>query len=562
MRQGSITVDGGATLLDARSTRVSKISRLNLLANLRIAEIANSLSIPWSIRLLRRIVMIFLAGCLVVLPLLGFALTKLLAALSTIREAGELSLFVVALFALWGTLAAGFAELLGKYRESISRNPNRAFYRSLGVSAAMLHGITAAPRIFSPLLFWSLISVGMAAALGGAYFAQTASLIAALAVAMLLVLVIAVAILGASVRVARRQSAGKTPVLGGALLFGAAGLGAGAVATFVMSRFVVISDGQQVLSANTSFSELLGTIPVFTWWVIGGALMALFIAAIVWVVRGYQRLHGQSFALNPGAGSASAMGRGRSAEKAFSTGESHGWEASWVRSLWMQRSGSWRLKVEVRILWGFGFALGFLSILVASFAKSPIITSISMGQGQICSIAVLAGALLGVGIAESTLGDIGPVVLRGQLRTAVELGVPATKLAHLHALVLGAPALVFGTLAVSTGALVAALFRGALTDTPIVTVVVPFLAGLGVLAGFAASVIAERLFPPPRAVDGTSNEGLATSIVSLLLAAVPALWHFVFSATLLATTFTFLTVLTLLGGAWWCIRRNLTHLSN
>ncbi|MBB5598574.1 hypothetical protein BKA12_001654 [Neomicrococcus lactis] len=562
MRRGSTALAGGVTMLETRSTRVSAWTRLNLLANLRIAQIANSLNIPWSIRLLRRIVMVFLASCVVVLPLVGFAMTKFLAALSTPQEAGELSVFVVVLFALWGMLAAGFAELLGKYRESISHNPNRAFYRSLGVSAAMLHGITAAPRIFSPLLFWSLMGTGVAAALGTAGTASTTPLVAALSAAMALVLVMAVAILGASVRVARRQNAGKTPVVGGALLFGAAGLGAGVVATIVISRFVVTVGGHALLPANTSISERLDTLPAAAWWVFSGLLLALLVAATVWVARGYQLLHARSFALNSGAASAHDLGRDHVVHATRSAGEQRCREASWVRSVWRQRGGSWRLKVEVRILWGFAFALGLLAVLTATFASEPIITSISMGQGHICAIAVLAGALLGVGIAESTLGDIGPVVLRGQLRAAVELGVPATRLAHLHALVLGAPAFVFGALALSAGALVAVLFRGALAETPVVTAVIPLLAGLGVLAGFAASVIAERLFPPPRAVDGTSNEGLATAIVSLLLAAVPALWHFVFSATLLATALTFLTVLTLVGGAWWCIRRNLTHLSN
>jgi hypothetical protein len=166
-------------------------------------------------------------------------------------------------------------------------------------------------------------------------------------------------------------------------------------------------------------------------------------------------------------------------------------------------------------------------------------------QGAAFPTVALASVVLGIAVAELTLGDMSQRVVGPALRAAVELGAPLRTAAAVHAASLFGPSMVAGALAsVLAGLLLGWTFA-----------VMPVVVAAGACAG---SILGEHIFPPPRMVDGGAGESVATALASLMLATIPAIWTLVLPD--LSLVLLPLSAAALLGGALWCVRRNLTTL--
>jgi hypothetical protein len=219
----------------------------------------------------------------------------------------------------------------------------------------------------------------------------------------------------------------------------------------------------------------------------------------------------------------------------------------WLRALNHQRVAGWRKLAENRIGWVLCALIGVLLSLrlTGAWDRSGFGDLLVPLQGAAFPTVALASVVLGIAVAELTLGDMSQRVVGPALRAAVELGAPLRTAAAVHAASLFGPSMVAGALAsVLAGLLLGWTFA-----------VMPVVVAAGACAG---SILGEHIFPPPRMVDGGAGESVATALASLMLATIPAIWTQVLpdhSLVLLP-----LSAAALLGGALWCVRRNLTTL--
>ena len=225
-------------------------------------------------------------------------------------------------------------------------------------------------------------------------------------------------------------------------------------------------------------------------------------------------------------------------------GRSAGWY--WFRLLLSQRGRSWRRRVEDRIGWALA---GVVSALAAARAAgAPDLAALGglsdAAAANFFLAAAFGSAMLGLTGAEMTLGDLGRRACGGRLRAAVETGAPLRTAVAVHLATLLAPTMLLGALASAAASLVLARLE-----------LFPLVIAAGACAG---TIIAERLFPPPRTVDGGAGESLATAMAALILGGIPPMW--LLSAPALSMWLTPLSAAALLGGALWCAHRNLTVL--
>lgn len=202
---------------------------------------------------------------------------------------------------------------------------------------------------------------------------------------------------------------------------------------------------------------------------------------------------------------------------------------------------------ENRTGWFLGTLIGVLLALRSTGAwdRTGLDAALAPMQTTLVTALALTSAVLGIACAEMTLGDLGRRVVGPALRAAIELGAPVRSAAAVHSATLFVPSLILGSLVTGAGFLVLDGAAG----------VLPLFMAAGACAG---TIIAEQMFPPPRNVDGGAGESLATALASLILAAVPALWTM--AAPEIFGWMTPLTAAALVGGALWCVRRNLITL--
>lgn len=500
-------------------------TRLELLIDLRCAELANALGLSWRLSSLKRVLVVAAAALCLAVPAAGYGFARIFAVLSTEVPAPALLVPLAASLVLLSGLSLVFAEALGRYRNAVSGHPNRAYFRALDVPASLVHLVYVVPRVLGAAGFWVLLGCGGIAGLLAAT-ADRAWVPAAIAGMVLQPLLW----LPGTLLVSLRQAGN---VLGAGVPFGA---GLAAAATLGASSGLVLA--LVLLPRLSPGGSVQPVSPVVPGQEHGTALTAVMavtllgLAVLGW--SAWRRLRFRSFRVETAAVPARQPRLGRSA----------GWY--WFRLLLSQRARSWRRRVEDRLGWALA---GIVCALAAARAAgAPDLAGLGALPGAAASNIVLAAAfgsaMLGLTGAEMTLGDLGRRACGDRLRAAVEIGAPLRTAVAVHFATLLAPTVLLGTLAAAAVSLV----LGRIDVSALV-----IAAGAG-----AGTIIAERLFPPPRTVDGGAGESLATALAALLLGGIPPMW--LLSAPALSMWLTPLSAAALLGGALWCAHRNLTVL--
>lgn len=500
-------------------------SRIQLLIDLRCAELANALGLTWRLTSLRRILTVAVVALCAAVPAAGYAFARIFALLSVDVPAPALLLPLMTSLAFMSGLGLFFAEALGRYRNAVSGHPNRAYFRALDIPAALVHTVYVVPRLVGAAGFWVLLGAG---AIAGLVSVQDHSDWLPVALAGMILqpmlwmtgtLLISLRLAGNSVDVGARFSTG---VACAAL--------AGTCAGLVVSWIIIprLPRGGTIPSASADVpGQDLGATPA--------VLLAILILVLALLCGNeMRRLRSRSFRLDGADATHRSLRLGRSA----------GWY--WFRLMLRQRRRSWRKRVEDRLGWaltGAACALG-AGRLSGAVERSGLDFLPPAAAAHIMLAAGFGGALLGLACAETTLGDLGRQVHGKTLRAALELGAPLRVAVTVHVTALLAPTVLLGLLASA----VASLLLGRVEPVPLVVAV-------GACAG---SIIAERLFPPPRTVDGGAGESLVTAMAALILGSLPVVWLAV--APALAVWFTPFFAAALLGGALWCAHRNLTVL--
>lgn len=497
-------------------------TRLELLIDLRCAELANALGLSWRLSSLKRVLAAAAAALCLAVPAAGYGFARIFAVLSTEVPAPALLVPLAASLVLLSGLSLFFAEALGRYRNAVSGHPNRAYFRALDVPASLVHLVYVVPRALGAAGFWALLGCGGIAGLLAAT-ADRAWVPAAIAVMVLQPLLW----LAGTLLVSLRQAGN---VLGAGVPFGA-GLAA-AVMIGASSGLVLALVLLPRLSPGGSVQPVSPVVPGQEH---GTALVAAMVVTLLGLaVLGrseWRRLRFRSFRVETAAVPARQPRLGRSA----------GWY--WFRLLLSQRARSWRRRVEDRLGWALA---GIVCALAAARAAGAPDLAVLPGAAasSIVLAAAFGSAMLGLTGAEMTLGDLGRRACGGRLRAAVETGAPLRTAVAVHFATLLAPTVLLGALAAAAVSLV----LGRIDVSALV-----IAAGAG-----AGTIIAERLFPPPRTVDGGAGESLATALAALLLGGIPPVW--LLSAPTLSIWLTPLSAAALLGGALWCAHRNLTVL--
>ncbi|CAM3235178.1 hypothetical protein PSET11_00501 [Arthrobacter ulcerisalmonis] len=524
----------GAGIVDAVAplrgrTRV----RLALLADLRCAELANALGLAWRLSNLKRVLFLAVAAMVVLIPAAAFGFARLFALVST--QAPAPALLVPLASVLIFTSGAGllWSEIMGKYRTSVSGHPNISFFRSLDIPALLVHTVYVVPRLGLAMGFWLLASSGFLAGLLSTGPAGPWILIAGAGMLLQPLLWFAAAILASLWLASRNPAAGLS--FGWGVLF--ALLAGGTVGWLVAGILPTFNVGVEPVLAAPSH-EVPGQEHGLA------AVVALTVAVLILAGLGLPAakvLRRRSFVL-------AAVGAGMRGGSRPVTGVLAGTLAwFWLRTLRRQRLASWRKLAENRTGWVLCAVIGALLALRLSGAweRAGLDGVLAPLQSAALPTVALAAVVLGIAVAELTLGDLSRRVVGPALRAAVELGAPVRIATAVHAASLFGPALMVGALA--------SVLVGVLLGWPLAAV--PVIIAAGACAG---SILAEHIFPPPRTVDGGAGESVATALTSLVLATLPAIWTLLvpaFSVVLLP-----LTAAALVGGALWCVRRNLITL--
>lgn len=499
--------------------------RLQLLIDLRCAELANALGLTWRLVSLQRALVIALAGLCAALPALGYGFARFFSVLSTDVAAPALLIPLLTFLPFMSGLGTFFAESMGRYRNAVSGHPNRAYFRALDIPAVLVHAVYVVPRIAGAAGFWVLAGGGAIAGLLSVSSHQTWLPVAVAGILLQPMAWMATAYL-VSLRLAGNSAASGVTFGAGAGAAAAIGVAGGLLFSRVLLPRLPRGGSMPAASSDVPAEELGAALAATM------ALLTLVVAVLSWPQR--RRLRSLSFTVDPQLPAARVPRLGRS----------QGWY--WFRLMRGQRRHSWRKRVEDRIGWVLmGAACALAAARLTGAAQLAGVEGVPAGAAANVLVAAgVSGALLGLACAETTLGDLGPRVFGGALRAAVELGAPVRTAVVVHGGALLAPAVLLGFMA-ST---LASLMLGRVEPLPLAAA-----AGAG-----AGSIIAERLFPPPRTVDGGAGESLATAMAALILGGVPVGWMLL--APALAVFLTPLSAAALLGGALWCIRRSLTVL--
>lgn len=500
-------------------------TRVGLLVDLRCAELANALGLSWRLSSLKRMIVLAAAALSIAVPAAGYGFARIFAALSTDVPAPALLVPLAASLILLSGLGLFFAEALGRYRNAVSGHPNRAYFRALDVPASLVHLVYVVPRVLGATGFWVLLGAG---AIAGLLAASTdrAWVPAAIATMVLQPFLW----LAGTLLVSLRQAGN---VLGAGVRFGAGvaaaaamGASSGLVYALVLVPRLPVGGATEPVSPVVPGQEHGTSLAM--------ALVATLLGLAVLCRIEWRRLRFRSFRVETAASPSRQPRLGRSA----------GWY--WFRLLLSQRGRSWRRRVEDRIGWALA---GVVSALAAARAAgAPDLAALGglsdAAAANFFLAAAFGSAMLGLTGAEMTLGDLGRRACGGRLRAAVETGAPLRTAVAVHLATLLAPTMLLGALASAAASLVLARLE-----------LFPLVIAAGACAG---TIIAERLFPPPRTVDGGAGESLATAMAALILGGIPPMW--LLSAPALSMWLTPLSAAALLGGALWCAHRNLTVL--
>ncbi|WP_045730012.1 hypothetical protein [Pseudarthrobacter chlorophenolicus] len=510
--------------------------QLALLADLRCAELANALGLAWKLSNLKRVLALAVAALAVVIPAAAFGFARIYALVSTQVPAPALLVPLTTVVVLTSGAGLLWSEVMGKYRTSVSGHPNIKFFRSLDIPAVLVHAVYVVPRLGLATGFWLLVGGGL---LAGLLSGEAAGPWLPIAVAGMLLQPL---LWFAAALLASLWFAGRNPARGlgfglGAVFAVSAGGTVGAVAAGLLPRLAASNDGRGPSTAGAPLAasrdvpgQEYGPAAVLA---IAGAVVLMTALSIV-AARALSR---RSFIL-----AAAGPGRGPSAG---ATAGNLAW--FWLRALNHQRAAGWRKLAENRIGWVLCALIGVLLSLrlTGAWDRAGFGDLLVPLQGAAFPTVALASVVLGIAVAELTLGDMSRRVVGPALRAAIELGAPLRTTAAVHAASLFGPSMVAGALAsVLAGLLLGWTFA-----------VMPVVVAAGACAG---SILGEHIFPPPRMVDGGAGESVATALASLMLATIPAIWTLVLPD--LSLVLLPLSAAALLGGALWCVRRNLTTL--
>lgn len=502
---------------------------MGLLIDLRVAELANALGLRSRLLNLKRLLLAGLAGLTLAIPALGFITARLFSWISTDVPASALLVPLVALLSAMSLAGILLAEIVGKYRDAVCLHPNRNYFRSLDIPIHRVHLVYVVPRLGAALGFWLLTSAGI---IIGLLSAEGPGSWLPIAVVLLGIMPLTCVLLALAYSLFRAGQQYHRPVKQPLLLalFAAVGVVLGLIGGQLLSALGVGIVTEQDLDAPSS------TVPGHesAGMLIAVAIPLLLILFGVCLTR-FLRLRNRSFLIHHSAIHPVPLLRMLPLIVA------------WPALLWAQRHESWRRKAESRCI---GVLLSLVTALLVLTAQGlPVLGELLTGRPEtLDQIRIFLGfgsALLGVSIAEFTIGDIGRYRMGPHLRHAVELGAPAGLTAVIHAIALLGPALLCGLLTT----IAAAVALGGPWAFPL----------LLTLGGSCACLVADRLVPPPRAADGTAGEGIATAMAGVLLASLPAGW--LVAAPQAAIVLTPLTVTVLLLGGLWCTWLNLTRMS-
>jgi hypothetical protein len=500
-------------------------ARLKLLIDLRCAELANALGLTWRLLSLKRVLVIAAAALGVTLPAAGYGFARIFALLSTDVPAPALLVPLMTSLAFLSGLGLFFAETLGRYRNAVSGHPNRAYFRALDIPATLVHTVYVVPRLLGGTAFWVLLGAGVIAGLLSVP-SRPGWLPAAAAGMVLQPLLWLAGTQLVSLRLAGNSAATGVSFRAGFSAAALVGACSGLLLSWVVLPRLRLDGRVPQASADLPGQELGPTLAVLL------ALLNLVLAALCW--SQFRRLRSRSFRLDA---------RG-TVSRPVRSGRSPGWH--WFRLLMNQRQRSWRKRVEDRLGWllsGTVCAVATVRLTgaadLAGWGTPP-----AAAAGNIVLAAGFGSALLGLACAETTLSDLGRRVYGGAFRAALEVGAPLRTAVAVHLATLLAPTVLLGSLAATLTSLLLERIE-----------VIPLVVAVGACAG---SIIAERLFPPPRTVDGAAGESLATAMAALILGGVPVLW--MLATPSLAILLTPISATALLGGALWCAHRNLTVL--
>lgn len=519
----------------AAPVRRSRRVQLALLADLRCAELANALGLAWKLSNLKRVLVLGTAALMVLVPAAAFGFARLFALVSTQVPGPALLVPLATVLVLASGAGLLWSEVMGKYRTSVSGHPNITFFRALDIPAVLVHAVYVVPRLGLAMGFWFLAGSGSLAGLLSSGPAGPWLPVAVAGMLLQPVLWFSAALL------ASLWFAGRNPASGlgfglGAVFALAAGGAVGWLVAGLLPRFAARTPGGSpagVLPAPSPDvpGQDYGLVAVLA---VAGAVVLLAALSIV----AARELRSRSFLL-------AAAGRGNSRPGRGPVTGNLAW--FWLRALGRQRVAGWRKLAENRTGWVLCALIGVLLALrlTGAWDRAGFGGFLAPLQAAAFPTVALAAVVLGIGVAELTLGDLSRRVVGPALRAAVELGAPLRTAAAVHAASLFGPGLLVGALA--------SVLVGLLLGWP--HMAFPVIVAAGACAG---SILAEQIFPPPRTVDGGAGESVATALASLILATLPAIWTLVLPDFSLILTP--LTAAALLGGALWCVRRNLTTL--
>lgn len=514
---GQVRASAGAAVTGGPGHVPSRWEHFRLVRDFVAYEALAGLRLQISVRAFRRWRLTAAAAGLVVLLALASAIFGVVR--DWLGQTGR-SPQDVLVVVLLGTsyLGAGYAtaELTTRRRYRVSNSPNADFYRGLDVSPL---AVFAAVCVIPSALYFaglSVVHVALAVALlplPGLRLVDVAGSLWALA--SILVLTVGLQARAASRPSDPRGARWRTALSLPALVFGL---------VLVTTRYGVIPAVESLASGLPrtdagrvlDWSGPIGAVAV----AVGGCSL----------IAGLRRMRTHTFALGvlPGPG---ASPRHETAPRPRSGSLPvvllREWNSSWASTL------AWRTVVLLLVC---------LAAAAAVAVAAPSVLPVRTDNALVARLADFATFGLVLGVAETTLAQVGVVALGPQLRTAWELGTSRLRLA---AAVLGC----FTLPAVVTALVVCALSAVVLDDVT----VTPVLVGVGAMAG---ALLAESAVTPVRNEDGTPVPDVLTSFVGVV-AAAPVLL-LVSPGRGLTDALALVYVLALTGGALACVMRRLT----
>lgn len=499
--------------------------RLRLVIDLRLIEFANALGLTMSLTMLRRgTALAVLVGTLVVPAAAAAGAVLAGNSLDTVKLERYV-LGPVLLLMVYTGVASLLAETLGRFRHSVSGHPNRSFFRALDIPATTIYLVYALPRTAGPGLLWLLVGAGVGAgfSLSDAYDGSSNAPAMIWTALLCVPVALGLATSAAGLYAASHRGSTQPRLWKAAALTIPAGLTLGAAVTWLILPLL------QSTAASQGSGPL--SLPALTF----PALILLATCASAMIPL-WGRLRRISFPAEAHPAQSHKFPRFGPAGM------------RWARILSDQRLSGWRYLVQVRIT---AALLGGIAALGAALLSgAPTLSTTSLLEPGLFEDLVLptiafSAVLFGVTLADLTINDIGPHAYGRHLRTAVESGAEVRTAVTAQLLAVVAPV-----------AALSALLAGGTSLLLGFAVFSPFVLGVGAVA---AALIAETLFPPPRAADGTAAESIFTGLATLVLAALPAAIPLSFPAA--DPWFMPLGVAALLGGATVCLRKHITSLS-